>query len=72
VMRVVTRVQAELGVELAVRELFEADDLRALAALVERSTSTRHVLADAVASSLSELEDMSEEELAQLLNEAEE
>lgn len=72
VMRVVTRVQAELGVDLAVRELFETHDLRELAALVERSASSKHGLADAVADSLSELENLSEEELAALLNESEE
>jgi len=72
VMRVVTRVQAELGVELAVRELFETSDLRELAALVERSSSSKQQVADAVADSLSELDNLSEEELAQLLNESEE
>jgi acyl carrier protein len=72
VMRVVTRVQADLGVELAVRELFETDDLRQLAALVERSSSSKQGLSEAVADSLSELENMSEEELAALLNESEE
>jgi len=72
VMRVVTRVQSELGVELAVRELFETNDLRELAALVERSVSSKEGLSDAVADSLSELENMSEAELAELLNESEE
>jgi acyl carrier protein len=71
VMRVITRVRSELGIELAVRELFETRDLRELAALIERSRSSQTALADAVAGSLSELENMSEEELAKLLNEEE-
>jgi amino acid adenylation domain-containing protein len=71
VMRVIARVRAELGSELAVRELFETRDLSELAALIERAQSSQSALADAVAGSLSELENLSEEELAKLLNEEE-
>ncbi|HTU59711.1 MAG TPA: phosphopantetheine-binding protein, partial [Polyangiales bacterium] len=72
VMRVVTRVRAELGVELAVRDLFETQDLRELAALIARAGSGQAAVDDAITSSLSELENMSEEELAELLNNSEE
>ncbi|HET8940287.1 MAG TPA: amino acid adenylation domain-containing protein [Polyangiales bacterium] len=71
VMRVIARVRAELGCELAVRELFETRDLSELAALIQRAQANPSALAAAVAGSLSELENLSEEELAKLLNEEE-
>ena len=72
VMRVVTRVRGELGVELAVRQLFETRDVAELAAVVERASVTQTAVDDAVAGALSELEGMSEDELARLLDETEE
>jgi hypothetical protein len=72
VMRVVTRVRAELGVDVAVRQLFETRDLAELAVAIARVSQSTLAVDAAVAGALNELEGMSDDDLAKLLDEVEE